>query len=73
VRRAIVLDPATRLPRLEESDEPLEAFKRGCLEAGLQLCQLSSGPTCSNVDADPMVLLAVGGGRAALEALSAPQ
>ncbi|KAI7839127.1 hypothetical protein COHA_007130 [Chlorella ohadii] len=61
VRRAIVLDPATRLPRLEDSDEPLEKFKAACAEAALQLRVLSSRETCSNRDSDPMVLLAVGG------------
>lgn len=66
VRRAIVLDPATRLPRLEDEDEPLEKFKAACAAAGLQLRVLSSRETCSNRDSDPMVLLAVGGPQARL-------
>ncbi len=66
VRRAIVLDPATRLPRLEDSDEPLEKFKAACTQTGLQLRVLSSRETCSNRDSDPMVLLAVGGPQARL-------
>ena len=60
VRRAVVLDRATRLPRLEDADEPLEAFKASCGAAGLEVRVLSSRETCSNVDSDPMVLLAVG-------------
>ena len=60
VRRAITLDPATRLPRLEEHDEPLERFKAGCTAAGLHLRVLSSSaaPGDSGSD-DPMLLLAV--------------
>lgn len=69
VRRAVVLDPATRLPRLEDEDEPLVKFKAACAAAGLQLRQLSSRETCSNRDSDPMVLLAVGGPQARLAEL----
>lgn len=63
------LDPATRLPCLEPEDGALEAFKQCCAGCGLQLRMLSSLPTCSTVDSDPMVLLAIGPGRAALELL----
>ncbi|KAI3430311.1 hypothetical protein D9Q98_004907 [Chlorella vulgaris] len=69
VRRAVYLDPATRLPCLEPEDGALEAFKQCCAGCGLQLRMLSSLPTCSTVDSDPMVLLAIGPGRAALELL----
>jgi hypothetical protein len=69
VRRAIVLDPATRLPRLEPDDAPLEAFKAHCAASGLQLRLLGSRPSCCNVDDDPMVLLAVGGSGVDLSAL----
>lgn len=69
VRRAVVLDPATRLPRLEESDGPLDAFMRDVAGEGLQLRVLSRRATCSNVDSDPMVLLAVGGQAAVLAGL----
>lgn len=72
VRRAIVLDPATRLPRLEDEDEPLERFKTACSAAGLQLRLLGSRQTCSARDSDPMVLLAVGGPQARLGELPAP-
>ena len=57
VRRAITLDPATRLPRLEEHDEPLERFQGGCTAAGLHLRVLSSSAVGDGDD--PMVLLAV--------------
>ena len=60
MRRAVVLDRATRLPRLEDADEPLEAFKAACGAAGLVVRVLSSRETCSNVDSDPMVQLAEG-------------
>lgn len=71
MRRSIILDPATRLPRLEETDEPLERFKAACVGAGLQLRVLSSRATCSTRDTDPMVLLAVGGPAARLDGLPA--
>lgn len=70
VRRAVVRDPATRLPRLEADDSPLEAFKTHCAAAGLQVRLLGSRHGCSNVDADPTLLLAVGcGGGANLSSL----
>ncbi|KAL4422571.1 hypothetical protein ABPG75_008768 [Micractinium tetrahymenae] len=74
VRRAIVLDPASRLPRLEECDEPLERFKAACAAGGLAVRLLGSRQTCSYVDTDPMVLLAVGWPSAAevLERLPEP-
>lgn len=72
IRRAIVLDRATGLPKLEDGDEPLEAFKAACTAAGLQLRELGSRSTCSAVDTAPMVLLAVGGGAASLDGLPAP-
>ncbi|KAL4424743.1 hypothetical protein ABPG77_000086 [Micractinium sp. CCAP 211/92] len=74
VRRAVVLDPVTRLPRLEDSDEPLERFKAGCAAQGLAVRLLGSRHTCSNVDTDPMMLLAVGwaGAVEALDRLPEP-
>ena len=60
VRRAVVLDRTTRLPRLEPADGPLQHFLAACGPAGLAVRVLSRGQTCSNVDTDPMVLLAVG-------------
>ncbi|PSC67978.1 lysine methyltransferase METTL21B [Micractinium conductrix] len=72
VRRAIVLDPATRLPRLEEADEPLERFQAAAAAAGLEVRVLGSRETC-NVDCDPMVLLALGRSAAAVAALPAAQ
>lgn len=71
MRRSVVLDPATRLPRLEDSDEPLERFTTACSAAGLQLRVLSTQATCSSRDTDPMVLLAVGGSAAQLGDLPA--
>lgn len=69
IRRAITLDPKTRLPRLEDSDEPFEHFLATARAAGLAVRVLSSRETCSNVDSDPMVLVALGRQAEALEAL----
>lgn len=69
VRRAITLDPQTKLPRLEDTDEPYEAFLAACRRAGLHVRVLSSRETCSNVDTDPMLLLAVGRAEEAVRAL----
>ena len=55
-----MLDRQTRRPRLEDQDEPLEKFKAACQAAGMPIRMLSSKETCSNIDNDPMVLLAVG-------------
>ncbi|BDA49213.1 probable protein N-lysine methyltransferase METTL21A [Coccomyxa sp. Obi] len=40
IRRSILLDPKTRLPRLEEFDAPLEQFKRMVTDAGLHMREL---------------------------------
>jgi len=69
IRRAITLDPKTRLPRLEDKDEPFEAFLASCQEAGLHTHILSSRGTCSNVDSDPMMLVGVAKGEGLLQKL----
>lgn len=38
----ILLDPCTKLPRLEDSDAPLQLFKRSALKAGLHVRELLS-------------------------------
>ena len=69
IRRAVVLDPATRLPRLEDRDEPLDCWRAAAEAAGLCVRVLSSGATCSAVDSDPMLLLAAGWSQQAVDAL----
>ena len=71
IRRAITLDRATKLPRLEDSDEPFEFFLASCAAAGLATRVVSTRQTCSNVDSDPMVLVGVGRSEGALRALPA--
>ncbi len=71
IRRAITLDSQTRLPRLEDRDEPFEAFLASCHKAGMHTRILSSRATCSNVDTDPMMLLAVARSELALDKLPA--
>lgn len=69
IRRAITLDKQTRLPRLEDTDEPYESFLLTCRAAGLCVRILSQRQTCSNVDSDPMMLVAVGKEEGALQQL----
>ena len=68
IRRAVVRDAATRLPRLEERDEPLDRWRAAAEAAGLRVRVLSCRESCSNVDSDPMLLLAAGWSREAVDA-----
>ena len=59
VRRAILLDPRTRLPCLEETDAPFESFLAECARQGLHTAMLRRGETCSLVDSDPMCIVGI--------------
>ena len=67
-RRAVCLDPATRLPRVEDSDEPWELFRASCRAEGLRERVLAQAPTTSPGDEGFMCILALAPSEAALEA-----